>query len=193
MLTSRANRLLSLSAQTPAPTAKTNPPHKSTETAPSPPPAAAQPKPEKPQMPGADQLTLLIQTHMVALSQAMLTGNYTVLHALGAPSFQQANSPQKLAETFSGFRTHNIDLTPIILYPPVLSGPPAMDDNGMVHVTGSYKTQPQQVDFDLMFQPVAGAWRLFSISAKTTPSPVPSTQPNPAPPAPAPTKGVDKK
>src|SRR5262249_29244666 len=174
-------------------TSKASPPHKSTETAPSPPPAAAQPTPEKPSMPGADQLTLLIQTHMVALSQALLTGNYTVLHALGAPSFQQSNTPQKLADTFGGFRTHNIDLTPIILYPPVLSGPPTMDDKGMVHVAGSYKTQPQEVDFDLMFQPVAGAWRLFSIAEKTTPSQPPPTKPNPAPPTAAPSKSVDKK
>src|ERR1700694_5457983 len=47
-------------------------------------------------MPPPEQMAMLIQTSVVALSQANLTGNFTVLHALGAPGFQQANPPTKL-------------------------------------------------------------------------------------------------
>ena len=160
---------------------------------PSPPPvAAARPDAGKPPMPDTTKMTLLIQTNMVALSQAMLTGNYTVLHALGAPGFQQANSPQKLADTFAGLRAKNIDLTPIILFPPILQQQPIMDEHGMVHVTGFYNTQPQQVHFDMLFQPVAGIWRLFSISAGVAPAQAVSTQPNQQPPTPAPSAAAVK-
>jgi hypothetical protein len=48
-------------------------------------------------VPPPEQLAILIQTAVVAASQANLTGNYSVLHALAAPGFQKANPPEKLA------------------------------------------------------------------------------------------------
>jgi hypothetical protein len=44
---------------------------------------------------------------------------------------------------------------------------PAIDERGMLHLTGMYPTQPLQIHFDLIFQNVAGQWRLFSISVAT--------------------------
>jgi hypothetical protein len=124
----------------------------------------------KPAMPSARQLAILVQTTVVALSQANLTGNYTVLHGLGAPGFQKANSPDRLGKLFANIR--KIDLTPVILYSPLLTSQPAIDDKNMLRLTGYYKTTPQQVQFDLLFQPVAGRWRLFGISVGTrTPQP----------------------
>jgi hypothetical protein len=120
----------------------------------------------KPAMPSAQQLAILVQTTVVALSQANLTGNYTVLHALGAPGFQKANSPDKLGKLFANIR--KIDLTPVILYSPLLTRQPAIGDNNMLRLTGYYKTTPQQVQFDLLFQPVEGRWRLFGISVGTS-------------------------
>ena len=50
--------------------------------------------PTRAPMPDNAKLTLLIQMHIAALSQANLTGNYSVLHALGSPAFQAVNSPR---------------------------------------------------------------------------------------------------
>ncbi len=135
-----------------------------------PPPAAA----TNPQIPDANALAMLIQSHLVALSQANLTGNFTVLHAMGSPSFQQANPPAKLAEIFNkNLRDRGIDLTPVILFSPTLVREPTIDDKGLLHLTGYYKTEPQQVHFDLSFQVVAGYWRLFSITVGTVPANLP--------------------
>ena len=124
----------------------------------------------KPPMPSAPQLAILVQTAVVALSQANLTSNYTVLHALAAPDFQKNNPPEKLAQVFAEVR--KIDLTPVILYSPQLSRPPVIDDKNMLRLTGFYKTTPQQVLFDILYQPVGGHWRLFGISVGTqTPQP----------------------
>lgn len=138
---------------------------------------AAQPKPApapqpepRPQVPDATRLTLLIQSYLVALSQANLTGNYGVLHAFGAPAFQQENPPDKLAQVFAALRSGNIDLTPILLYTPILDKPAAFDEQGLLHLVGHYDTKPQQVNFDLTLQPVGGMWRLFGISVQTVPA-----------------------
>jgi hypothetical protein len=144
---------------------------------------------DKPAMPSAPQLAILVQTAVVALSQANLTNNYTVLYALAAPDFQQNNTPEKLAQVFANVR--KIDLTPVILYSPQLSRPPVIDDKGMLRLTGFYKTAPQQVLFDILYQPVEGRWRLYGISVGTQAAqpaqaaPV-AAAPGAAPPAAAP-------
>lgn len=172
----------------PAPTAAQQAPvagadAKKTKQSPAPPPkgrkdAAGQapkgvvaPVPKGPGMPNAKQMALLIQTFMVALSQANLTNNFTVLHALGAPSFQKENPPEKLSQTFSGFRAKGIDLLPIILYSPTLLQPPEFVSSDVLRVTGYYRTAPQQIHFDVLLQPLEGAWRLFGISVSTRPAP----------------------
>ena len=134
-------------------------------------PAAAPPQAaQKPSLPGTNKLTLLIQTHMSALSQAIATENYTVLRALGAPSFQDNNPPEKLSQTFGKFKAQGIDFSPVILYKPVLVQAPAIDASGMLRLKGLYKTEPQNVHFDMLFQFVQGTWRLFGISANMLPA-----------------------
>ena len=135
---------------------------------------AAAPAETKLRVPPPEQMAMMIQTSVVALSQANLTGNFTVLHALGAPSFQKANTPTKLAEIFKTLRQRNIDLTPVILFSPILLREPVINAQGMLHLVGYYKTTPQQVHFELLFQPVSGQWRLFGISVRTQPASQPA-------------------
>jgi hypothetical protein len=124
----------------------------------------------KPAMPDSNKLAILVQTAVVALSQANLTGNYAVLHALAAPGFQKDNPPAKLAETFADLRTKGVDLTPVIIFSPVLMREPTIDEKGLLRLTGYYKTAPQRVYFDLLFQSIAEQWRLFGIALRTLPA-----------------------
>jgi hypothetical protein len=149
---------------------------------------APQAAPLRPQIPDKTRLGILVQSYMVALSQANFTGNFSVLHDMGSPDFQQRNSPAQLAEIFSSLRKGNIDLTPIIVYSPTLSREPEFDANGLLHLNGYYKTEPQRVQFDLVLQPVGGMWRLYGISVGTVPAPTadraaaaPPDKPTPAP------------
>jgi hypothetical protein len=47
-----------------------------------------------------------------------------------------------------------------VLFTPKLVRRPAIDE-GLLTSGGFFETQPQWVEFELLFQPVAGAWRLF--------------------------------
>jgi len=118
-------------------------------------------------VPDSDGIVILIDNTIIALNHANLTGNYSVLRDLGAPEFQKLNSSKRLADIFASMRARNLNLSPIVLYRPKLVRQPAIDDKGLLRMTGLYETQPLQVHFDLGFQPVAGSWRLFEISVWT--------------------------
>jgi hypothetical protein len=118
-------------------------------------------------VPDSQGLTVLIQNTLIALNHANLTGNYSVLHDLAAPGFQKLNSTKQLAASFADLRVRNVNLSPIVLYQPKLVGDPTIDDKGFLRMTGFYETEPLQVHFNLVFQPVAAVWRLFEISVWT--------------------------
>ena len=127
--------------------------------------------PALPPMPSRTQLALIVQTFMVALSQATLTDNYSVLLALSTPKFQSENSTQSLLKAFAWLRRSNIDLTPIILYAPTLVQEPMIAADGSLKLIGYYKTAPKQVHFAIVAEAVDGAWRLAGLSLETKQAP----------------------
>jgi hypothetical protein len=111
----------------------------------------------------AELILTLVRTTLVALHQANVTGNYSVLRDLGSPSFQSANSPTRLAEIFAGVRRLNIDLSAVVLLDPQISRA-TLTDAKMLHVVGALATQPYPVRFELLFQPINGVWRINGVS-----------------------------
>jgi hypothetical protein len=86
---------------------------------------------------------------IIAVDQANLTGNYTVLHAMGTPAFKKASSASQLSKAFESMRKANIDLSAILLYRPKLSSELVVR-NGVMHATGYFPTEPMKVNFDVV-------------------------------------------
>jgi hypothetical protein len=63
------------------------------------------------EVPDSYQQMILIRSTLLAVNQANLTGNYSVLRDLGTPDFQQTNSAARLSEIFRDLRTRNIDIS----------------------------------------------------------------------------------
>ena len=133
-------------------------------------------------------MTLLRNT-LVALHQANLTGNYTVLRDLGAPAFRDTNTASRLAELFAPIRNRSLDLSSVVLLDPRLTMA-KVNDQGMLDIAGAMPTQPVAVNFDLLYQGVANAWQLFGITitadtaqASASATPTPSVVATPIPPA----------
>jgi hypothetical protein len=118
-------------------------------------------------MPSDDKLVILITSSVLALNQANATNNYTVLRAQAAPAFQRINSSERLSQIFGSLRARNLDLSPVILYTPKLFRAPEMNAEGMIRITGFFPTEPERVNFDVVYQPVQGKWRLFGIAVET--------------------------
>ena len=150
-------------------------------------PAVAQAEPKADAAPKAAQIDER-RAHsrplvILALDQANKTGNYTVLRDLGAPGFQQANTAARLGEIFAKQRADKLDLSGVAAIDPQLSMLPQIeversDANGRI-----FPSVPQQVNFELLFAPVEGQWRLFGLSvnlgqaAPSAPMPAPSSPP----------------
>ena len=119
-----------------------------------------------------------MRSTLIALDQANKTGNYTVLRDLGSPAFQ-ANTAARLGEIFAGLRHEHLDLSGVAVLDPELTLLPQIDAEGMMRMTGFFPSAPAQINFDLVYAPVNGQWRLFAITVglgQTAPA-------APAPPA----------
>ena len=145
---------------------------------PSAPAATAQPV----LMPSAETLVILIRSSLLALAHANETGNYTVLRDLAAPTFQNANTAARLSAIFASLREQNVDLQIAAAVTPQLMQEPLITPQAMLVVTGFLPTQPQQINFQLSFQPVNGRWRLFGLNVQSgAPNGSPAKSASPAP------------
>ena len=122
-----------------------------------------QPAAPKPAQIDRNGVLILIRETLLALDQANKTGNYTVLRDLGAPDFQ-ANSAARLAEIFAQQRRDNVDLSGVAVIDPQLTLLPQIEANGMMRMAGFFPSVPTQVNFELLYAPVGGRWRLFGLS-----------------------------
>ena len=130
-------------------------------------PAAALQAPAPAALPGAPDSTVvhkLVWSAMAAIDQANLTGNYSVLRDLGAPSFQANNSAVTLAQVFAGIRNQGIDLSYTLTLIPTFQFPPAIQQGGLLRIRGVFPLRPTPIGFDLLYQNVNGQWRIFGIS-----------------------------
>ena len=154
------------------------------------PPAAAQQQPQQQTAKPADidrnGMLILIRSTLLALDHANKTGNYTVLRDIGAPGFQ-ANTAARLSEIFARLRSDNLDLSGVAAIDPQLSLLPQIEANGFMRMAGFFPSVPSQVNFELLFAPVDGQWRLFGISVSigqaARAAPIPIQPPAPPPPA----------
>ncbi|WP_375312644.1 hypothetical protein WHZ77_04930 [Bradyrhizobium sp. A5] len=106
---------------------------------------------------------MLIRSTLLALDHANKTGNYTVLRDLGAPGFQ-VNTAAKLAEIFAKQRGDKLDISGVVVIDPQLSLLPQIEPNGLLHMAGFFPSVPSQVNFELLFAPVEGQWRVIGVS-----------------------------
>ena len=106
---------------------------------------------------------MLIRSSLLALDQANKTGNYTVLRDLGSPGFQAGNTAARLSEIFAPQRNGKLDLSGVAVIDPQLTVLPEIEANGMMRLAGFFPSMPSQVNFELIFAPVDGQWRLFGM------------------------------
>lgn len=124
-------------------------------------------RPTQTVLPNGLQLLMMIKTTLIAYSQANVTGNYSVLRDLAAPSFQQTNTAARLSEIFQNERKKNLDLSPVVLLRPELMRQPFIDAQGLLNVEGYFPSKPQMVHFMLVFQNIGERWRLVALGVTT--------------------------
>ena len=76
----------------------------------------------------------------------------------------RGNKAARLAEIFAKLRNDKLDLSGVAVIDPQLSLLPQIEANGLMRMAGFFPSVTQQVNFELMYAPVEGQWRLFGIS-----------------------------
>jgi hypothetical protein len=133
--------------------------------------------------PDSDLVTILLRTTVVAVHQANITGNYTVLRDLAAPTFQEKNSTADLALAFAPLRQQKLDLTPVVVLESNFTQKPVIDGQNALRLAGTLQSKPIPVAYELAFQTVGGSWRWSAIAIRSVPQVA-------APPVPAPSAAV---
>jgi hypothetical protein len=120
--------------------------------------------------PASEQITIslaalaeLVKGAVIALHQANMTGNYSVLRDLGTPMFRERFDQTSLAITFKGLRSRKINLAATLLLSPNLTKQPQYTQDQLI-LTGDFPTQPLKVQFMLAFMQLDGVWRLNNIA-----------------------------
>ena len=151
-------------------------------------PAAAAPKPAPIDRNG---VLILIRSILLALDQANKTGNYTVLRDLGAPGFPGQHGGAPCQKSSPDQRRNNLDLSGVAAIDPQLSLLPQIEANGFMRLAASSRRSRRPVNFEMIFAPVDGQWRLFGLSARlgqsgsAAPAPPVAAKPPAAPTSPA--------
>ncbi len=143
--------------------AQSEPTAESQQPAQSAPPAQPTISPDDP------RLILMVRNAIIALNQANLTGNYSVLREMGTPNFQMTNNSARLAEAFATLRARKLDISPIMFFNPKYASPPGIQDGQILRITGVFPTTPEQVNFDLAFQLFGEQWMLAGIAVNVAP------------------------
>jgi hypothetical protein len=167
------------------PDAKTDPKKKAPASAKQEPAAAAAAAPIA--VPPPEVLLLMVRTSIIAIDQANKTNNYSVLRALSGPTVQ-ALTAEQLGEKFADLRNKQIDLAPTIVVQPQLIQQPAVSKEGALQLVGFFPTQPLQVHFQMVMQPVKGFWRLAGMTINVVPPGQTAVGAPTTPPASAPQK-----
>ncbi len=127
-------------------------------------------------MPDGDRIVLLIRTAMLSLNDALKTGNYTVLRDIGGPTFREYNSAARLSQLFSGLGAQGVDLSMVAVMEPLFTETPALDARNTLRLRGYFPGKPVQINFDILYEPAGGHWRLFGLSVNAAPAMAPAAE-----------------
>lgn len=119
-------------------------------------------------IPNADAQEIIIKTSLLTFNDANMSGNYTVLNALGSKPFRDTLSPDKLKTAFKEFNEKQIDLSAIAIAKPVVTKPTTVDGDGVMVSEGYLDTPKMRVHYTVKTLLSDGKWRLLGINVKTT-------------------------
>ncbi|MFM8808439.1 MAG: hypothetical protein ACKOJB_05965 [Chthoniobacterales bacterium] len=131
-------------------------------------------------------MLILIRSSLYALDLSNKSGNYTILREMSAPGFAAVNDAARLSASFRSQRDRNLDFSGVLVYEPTMTTMPEIDKNGMMHFAGYFPSASSQINFEMIFEPVNGRWKLFGLAADVGPAgPAAPTPPRQAPAIPA--------
>jgi hypothetical protein len=122
------------------------------------------------ELPSEEEMTALVQESLSAFNAAVQTESFVDFHKQIAVLWQKQVTPEKLNELFASFIKQKIDISEVATMEPTFEKPPAINDDGILEVRGSYSIEPNIVTFDLAYLFEEPDWKLVKVNVKIRPA-----------------------
>jgi hypothetical protein len=119
-----------------------------------------------PAVPPAAELERMAAEALLAFNRAVQAGDFTAFYGTLSELWKKQTTPEKLRATFREFIDKKIDIAPIRDLTPRFAPPPAVNEQGVLVVTGQYPTEPSRVRFELEYVREGGGWALMGITVR---------------------------
>lgn len=114
---------------------------------------------------------VMVRKLLAAVDNANDTGNYSVLHAMGAEAFRATISVEDLALRNAALRQANIHLGSALLLQPEFTQPLVLQSGNVMTLEGFVPTTPMQTRFAIRLVWEAGMWKITDLGVAAQPAP----------------------
>jgi hypothetical protein len=107
---------------------------------------------------------VLIKSSLLTFNDAVVTDNFTVMHAKMSKPFRDQFPPDKMRTIFKSFVDNHVVIDLIAAKPTIADGEPKIDGNGVLRINGHFDTTPKQLKYQLGYIMSEGDWKLSAIN-----------------------------
>jgi hypothetical protein len=122
------------------------------------------------QVPTDKELKTLALDSLLLFNVAIQTKDFENFYGHTAKLWQKQVTPEKLLDIFQSFIDQKINIALIVKQEPAFEGAPAVNEDGLLVIKGSYPTQPSKVFFELKYVYENESWKLVGINVQVKPT-----------------------
>jgi len=115
-------------------------------------------------LPSDKELQAMALESLLAYNKAIQAKNFDSFYQQISKLWRDQTTPEKLKAIFQPAIDKGSDISSIAKVEPTYDKPPAIDEDGVLFLKGSYPTQPSKVTFQLKYIYEDGVWRLVGIT-----------------------------
>ena len=115
-------------------------------------------------MPGPSAQEVLVKSILVTLNDAVVTDNFTILHAKISKPFRDQFPPEKLRAVFKDLVEKHAVFDAVVAEKMIADEDARIDEKGALKLKGHFLTTPKQVKYELGFIQSEGMWKLSGVS-----------------------------
>jgi hypothetical protein len=121
-------------------------------------------------VPTDKELKTLALDSLLLFNVAVQTKDFENFYSHTAKLWQKEVTPEKLLDIFQSFIDKKINIALIVKQEPAFEGTPAVNEDGLLVIKGSYPTQPSKVSFQLKYVYEDESWKLVGINVQVKPT-----------------------
>ncbi|HEV3410434.1 MAG TPA: hypothetical protein VG095_09070 [Chthoniobacterales bacterium] len=120
-------------------------------------------------LPKEKEARRLVLDSLGALNRALREKSFVGFHKQVAVLWQEQTTPEKLQARFQSFIDRDVDFAPLLKLEPRFEKPPALNEDGLLELQGSFATKPDKVSFEFGYLYEPPAWKLIKVNVQIDP------------------------